>query len=89
MHQCYEIINKLKCRHYGLIERTYLYDGLSVFSPALNQRRKITIFDYKFKNFQPKRMGKQANWLKKSNFKFVNREFRNLAQLQNQVLRVQ
>ena len=28
----FKIINKLNCKHYGLIERTYLYNGL-IFSP--------------------------------------------------------
>lgn len=71
----FDKINKLKCNHFGIIERTYLYKGLSIFSPALNSKKKLTVFDYKFKNFSPKRVGKQFDWLKDSKFKFAHYDY--------------
>ncbi len=68
----FKIINSFRCKHFGLIERTYLYKGLSIFSPALDNRKKITVFNYNFKNFLPKRVGTQYKWLKKSRYNFIH-----------------
>lgn len=69
-------LKKYKCNHFGIIERSYIYDGLSIFSPIYNKTNKVTVFDYNFKNFKKHRIGAQKNWIKDTNFEYDKSKYK-------------
>ena len=69
-------LKKYKCNHFGIIERSYLYDGLSIFSPIYNKKKIVTIFDYNFKNFNKNRIGAQKNWIGNYKFNFTESKYK-------------
>lgn len=74
-------LKKYKCKHVGIIERSYLYDGLSIFSPIYNKKNQVTTFDYNFKDFKKNRVGAQKNWIKDSNFEYNKSEYKIIDEL--------
>lgn len=62
--------NKLNYKHCVILERNYMYNNKSLFSPLLDQKKKITSVDFKISQSE-ERFGIQNNFLEKINYKFI------------------
>lgn len=69
-------IRKKKSVHYGIIERSYLYGGRSIFYPLFEKSKKVTIFSYEFSKFEKSRKSTQIDWIKKTNYNFKQFDYK-------------
>jgi len=66
----FEKINKYNFLHIGIIERSYIYSGKSIFSPMIKSKN-ISVIDYQYINMANHRKGYQNDWIKNIDFNFL------------------